>query len=163
ARRIDERTAAGAYTNRLFNDFVDEWAKARPEKTAIVDARSRYSYGELRARAETAALGFLDCGIRRGDVVTVQLPNWHEFIIVVGDGGPRHWTSWDELLDRGAGDDRLRGLLGLLRPGPNDVIELMFTSGTTGEPKGVMHTANTISAAVEPVERTLGTTASDVC
>jgi cyclohexanecarboxylate-CoA ligase len=228
ARRIDELTAAGAYTNRLFNDFVDEWAKARPEKTAIVDAHSRYSYGELRARADTAALGFLDCGIRPGDVVTVQLPNWNEFIIValalerigavinpvapifrhremrnilrlarsravvipasfrgfdypamydelcaecpslaarivVGDGGPRHWTSWDELLDRGAGDDRLRGLLGLLRPGPNDVIELMFTSGTTGEPKGVMHTANTISAAVDPVERTLGTTASDVC
>ncbi len=36
-------------------------------------------------------------------------------------------------------DDRLAAL----RPGPNDVNELAYTSGTTGEPKGVMNTANT--------------------
>ena len=30
------------------------------------------------------------------------------------------------------------------RPDPNDVTELMYTSGTTGQPKGVMHTANTL-------------------
>src|SRR5262245_4165110 len=79
---VDRHAASGAYPNRLLNDFVDEWATRRPLKTAIVDARSRYSYAELRARADTTALGFLDCGIRRGDVVTVQLPNWNEFIII---------------------------------------------------------------------------------
>src|SRR5881409_3188924 len=166
AERIAALTAGGFYTDRLLNDFIDDWAERKPNKTAIVDVRSRYASGELRARADTAALGFLDCGLRRGDVVTVQLPNWNEFIIValalerigavinpvapifrqremrgilrlarsravvipasfrgfdypamydelcaegpslaarivVGDGGPRHWTSWDELLDRG--------------------------------------------------------------
>ena len=34
-----------------------------------------------------------------------------------------------------------------LRPDPNEVTLLMFTSGTTGEPKGVMHTHNTLVAA----------------
>ena len=228
ARRIDELTAAGVYPNRLFNDFIDEWAKARPHKTAIVDARSRYDYGELRLRADTAALGFLDCGIRRGDVVTVQLPNWNEFVIialalerigavinpvapifrhremksilrlarsravvmpaefrgfdypamyaslaagvptletriVIGDPTCRDATSWEELLDRGAGNERLRGDLALFRPDPNDVLELMFTSGTTGEPKGVMHTGNTIAAGVDPVRRALGMSERDVC
>src|SRR5262245_39376164 len=30
---------------------------------------------------------------------------------------------------------------------PNDVVELIYTSGTSGEPKAVMHTANTVLAA----------------
>jgi cyclohexanecarboxylate-CoA ligase len=228
AEEIDRHTASGAYPNRLLNDFVDEWAKERPLKTAIVDAHSRYDYQELRARADTAALGFLDCGIRHGDVVTVQLPNWNEFIIialalerigavinpvapifrqrelksilrlarsraavmpasfrgfdypamyaeldgefpelatriVVGEGVSRGFLDWHELLDRGAGRDALRPELALFRPDPNEVIELMFTSGTTGEPKGVMHTANTISAGADPVRRILGVSPSDVC
>ncbi len=227
AEAIDRHTASGAYPDRLLNDFVDEWAKESPLKTAIVDARSRYGYQELRARADTAALGFLDCGIRRGDVVTVQLPNWNEFIIialalerigavinpvapifrqrelksilrlaqsravvmpasfrgfdypamyaelggdfpalatrvVIGEGVPRGFLDWHELLDRGADREALRAELDLFRPDPNDVIELMFTSGTTGEPKGVMHTANTISAGADPIRRMLGVSPSDV-
>src|SRR5436305_11854261 len=81
AERIAAVTAGGFYTDRLLNDFVDDWAEDQPNKTAIVDARSRYTSGELRARADTAALGFLDCGLRHGDVVTVQLPNWNEFVV----------------------------------------------------------------------------------
>jgi cyclohexanecarboxylate-CoA ligase len=35
-------------------------------------------------------------------------------------------------------------------PQPNDVVEIVFTSGTTGEPKGVMHTSNTLMASMVP-------------
>lgn len=38
---------------------------------------------------------------------------------------------------------------------PNDILLLMFTSGTTGEPKAVMHTSNTLFAALDGFVDTL--------
>jgi cyclohexanecarboxylate-CoA ligase len=64
-------------------------------------------------------------------------------------------TAWEERFDRTA-------VFASERPGPNDVMQLMFTSGTTGEPKGVMHTANTLFRSVISVADTFGLTRADV-
>ena len=45
---------------------------------------------------------------------------------------------------------------------PNDIAKIMFTSGTTGEPKGVMHTSNTMLAGIDSVCQRLELSASDV-
>lgn len=45
---------------------------------------------------------------------------------------------------------------------PDDVMLLMYTSGTTGEPKGVMHTSNTLFANVNAYIDTMELGASDV-
>ena len=46
--------------------------------------------------------------------------------------------------------------------GPEDLALLMFSSGTTGEPKGVMHSANTIRFAVETYARYQSIEPSDI-
>ena len=63
-------------------------------------------------------------------------------------------TPWEERRDPAE--------LAALRPDPNDVTLLIFTSGTTGEPKGVMHTHNTLVAANEPLPARLGITPDTV-
>lgn len=46
--------------------------------------------------------------------------------------------------------------------GPDDIVELLFTSGTTGEPKGVVHSSNTMLANLVPFADRLGLQANDV-
>ena len=48
------------------------------------------------------------------------------------------------------------------RPTPNDISQLVYTSGTTGQPKGVMHTANTIIGNIERIIEQVGLTGDDV-
>jgi cyclohexanecarboxylate-CoA ligase len=45
---------------------------------------------------------------------------------------------------------------------PDSVIEILYTSGTTGEPKGVMHTSNTLLSGVPFFCRRLGLSPDDV-
>jgi cyclohexanecarboxylate-CoA ligase len=63
--------------------------------------------------------------------------------------------AWEEQFDKAV-------IFASNRPEPNDVTLLMFTSGTTGEPKGVMHTANTLLSGGGLSAELLGLTGSDV-
>ena len=83
----------------------------------------------------------------RGDWPALQ------HVLVVGGQGEGSWeafmsTPWEERRDPAE--------LDALRPDPNEVTLLIFTSGTTGEPKGVMHSHNTLVAANDPLPGRLG-------
>lgn len=64
-------------------------------------------------------------------------------VIVVGDTDSD--DSFNALMMSGepAANNAERATLRAARARPDDVMQLMYTSGTTGEPKGVMHSANT--------------------
>jgi cyclohexanecarboxylate-CoA ligase len=69
-------------------------------------------------------------------------------VFVVGGGDEASFEA--RLIDRRWEDEQDgAALFASRRPGADDVTLLMYTSGTTGEPKGVMHTANTLLANIE--------------
>src|SRR5688572_5622347 len=225
--RIDRHTRDGFWVNRLITDYLDEAAAATPDKVAFVDPRRQITYAELRREVDRCALGLLELGVRPGDVVSFQLPNWIEWVVVhyaatrigaisnplipiyrerevgfmvglarskvivvpsqfrgfdypgmvdklrvdwptlehvlVVDGSPGQGTrSWAEFMSTPWEERRDPAELAGLRPDPNEVTLLIFTSGTTGEPKGVMHTHNTLVAANNPLPERLGITSDSV-
>ncbi len=61
-------------------DLLDKAADVYPNKEALVDKTSRYTYAEVREMASRLAVGLMELGIRKQDRVLLQLPNWHEFV-----------------------------------------------------------------------------------
>lgn len=79
---IAEYTAAGYWQNKIITDFLDEAVTRTPDKVAAIDPRRQVTYAELAAEVDRAALGFLELGVKPGDVISFQLPNWIEFLVV---------------------------------------------------------------------------------
>lgn len=70
---------------------------------------------------------------------------------------PERWTGLGGLASRAAD----RAELEQWKPGPESLAQLLFTSGTTGEPKGVIHSMGTLSYALDAHTRVLGLTSED--
>jgi cyclohexanecarboxylate-CoA ligase len=218
---IDKYTRTGHWKGRIITDDLDEAVRRTPDKLAVVDSRSRYTYQELKKAVDRCALGFLEMGIHAGDVVSFQLPNWNEFVIVhyaatrigavsnplvpiyrdreirfmlqlcqskclviprefknfnylemiqrlrpelpflehlltIGDSPAGEVESFSEFMATPWEERRDPSELIKLRPDANEVTEVIFTSGTTGEPKGVLHTHNTLMSANDPWAERLG-------
>jgi cyclohexanecarboxylate-CoA ligase len=215
--RIRAMSGAGHWRNESLLTYLDRWARERPDRTAFVDGRGRYTWRDLARAVDRAAHGLRAHGLERGGVLSCQLPNWNEavvlFLAALRLGAivnpipptyraselrfmlgllrsqvavvPAHFRSFDHagmlvalkpglpalrhvLVARGGGPEATRPVEALLdepwdaRAGreplsgtdPNAVHEVVFTSGTTGEPKGVMHTENTtLSLLHRAIER----------
>jgi glutaryl-CoA dehydrogenase/cyclohexanecarboxylate-CoA ligase len=219
--QIDRYTGQGFWRNKTLTDYLDEAATATPDKVSTVDVRGTYTYAELKRLVDRCALGLLELGITPGDVISIQLPNWREWIVihlaairigavsnpliaiyrdrevgfmmqragskalfipqtfrkfdypemaarlredlpalehvvVLGGTDGDGFTSWETFIGTPWEERRDPAELAGLRPDPNSLSVMIFTSGTTGEPKGVMHTHNTLVAGSMPWPDKLG-------
>ena len=57
-------------------------ADAAPDRLAIIDAKRSYSYRQFAKLVDNLASSFLGLGIRHGEVVGCQVPNWGELTLV---------------------------------------------------------------------------------
>ena len=231
AERVEAMAAQGLWPGRLITDYLDEIVAHHPKRLALVAANAmsgesvRLTYGALGRLVDRLAVGLAGLGVERGDVVSMQLPNWWQFtvlhlacvrlgavtnplmpifrerevafmldlaeskvvvvpgtfrgfdyaammrnlapdlpelehVLVVGGEGE---GSFEAVLAGPPRDDRPdpASLFARQRPDANDVNLLLYTSGTTGEPKGVMHTSNTLVSTLAAYVEHLGLTGDD--
>ena len=61
---------------------VERHAKGLPGSEAMSDARCRLTWAQVKQQSDRLALGLMDLGLRRDDLVLIQLPNGVENLLV---------------------------------------------------------------------------------
>jgi cyclohexanecarboxylate-CoA ligase len=221
----DNFREAGYWLDKTVDQLLTEAIARTPEKISIVADRVdreqvvRLTYRELGNLVDGAACSLSRLGVAPRDVVTVQLPNWWEFVVTAlacskigavfnpvmpilrerellyvlnfceskvfivpktyrgfdyaamaqGMRGELHHLKHLIVVD-GDGDASFERAILSFEPGgqpavsagtspavgPDDMAVVMFTSGTTGEPKGVIHTSNSLVGCTKALAQRFG-------
>ncbi|MFR9806001.1 AMP-binding protein [Pseudonocardia sp. RS010] len=77
-RRFRER---GWWQDGSAAALLDHWAETTPGRRFVSDGTVELTYAEVRDRASSLGATLLRAGVRPGDRVALQLPNWAEFVV----------------------------------------------------------------------------------
>jgi glutaryl-CoA dehydrogenase/cyclohexanecarboxylate-CoA ligase len=81
--RIKRHEARDEWPDRTLVEYFEEAVDRYPTKPAIIDAREvSFTYEEMDALVDSVAAGLQERGVGVGDIVSVQLPNWSEWLVV---------------------------------------------------------------------------------
>ena len=79
---IEEYVKAGYWTRELTVDFWDRNAALYPDEEALVDSRNRLTWLQAKQRIDRLALGLLDLGFKKDEVLLTQLYNSVELNLI---------------------------------------------------------------------------------
>jgi cyclohexanecarboxylate-CoA ligase len=82
-REIDHYYRTGQWSSDTFHDLLVRRAEENPDKVFATDGTRSLTFRELFDAGQRLAVGLHRHGLRRGDTVGVQLPNWVEFVQVL--------------------------------------------------------------------------------
>lgn len=117
------------------------------------DAEVGMMLADCRAKAFIVAASFRNYDFAAmADRLKPSLPDLDYIITVRGDGA----LSYESLLDAGRGRAFARPVVD-----PASVKMLLYTSGTTGRPKGVLHSHNTLTRVLQQSAQHWGIDAGD--
>lgn len=133
----------------MFPDKLREIAKMYPNSPAIVWQGDTTSYDELDKWSDTIAAELSLRGVTTGDIVPITLPRGAEWI--ANSIGIMKTGAAYAPLSPSLPPERLEFLLNDIKSNkaPDGAIAIYFTSGSTGEPKGVILTHEGVTALCE--------------
>ena len=79
---IDEYVSKGYWSSITFVDIFERNAGEYPDREAVVDPKTRLTWSQVKQFSDRLALNFLDLGIKRDQIIVVQLPNVVEAFVL---------------------------------------------------------------------------------
>jgi acyl-CoA synthetase (AMP-forming)/AMP-acid ligase II len=181
----------GSPGGSLVHGLLDEAAVEAAGSSAVRDGAGAWTYAETAAWSEAVAAVLARRGVRRGDRVVVQLPTNRELValfygasragavfvpvnpamkafhfdsvvanaepvlvVTPAEFGPL-WSEVEEAHERGERAEPVA-------VEPDDVAVLIYTSGSTAAPKGVIGPHRQVTFAAAAIQAVLGYRADDV-